>query len=183
MNRSLDPIPVIRQEKNYDHKRVFELVETAFKFEPYSDQKEQFLVNRLRTSNSFVPELSLVATIGSNIIGFILLTRVSIKMENKSHQTLALAPIAVHPDYQKQGIGGLLMRTGHDKAASLGYDSIVLVGHKDYYPKFGYQLAERFGISFPFDVPRVNSFVKELKKGALKEVTGEVVYPEEFFEK
>lgn len=177
-----DHKPVIRQENSKDLREVFQLVKEAFLPEQYSDHKEQYLVDRLRQSSHFIPQLSLVSVLNEKIIGYILLTRAGIKMGDKVHPTLALAPVAVHPDHQKTGVGKDLIKYAHNLAIDLGYESIVLIGHQDYYPKFGYQLAQKFGIRFPFDVPEINSFALELKKGALKGISGEVVYAREFFE-
>ena len=173
---------VIRQETSNDAEEVYELVKAAFLAAAYSDHKEHDLVDRLRKSSHFIPELSLVAVLKEKIIGYILLTLAGIKMDDSVHPTLALAPVAVHPDHQKRGIGAGLIEYAHHKAIELGNESIVLIGHQDYYPKFGYQLAKKFGISYPFDVPEFNSFVLELREGALKGITGEVVYAKEFFE-
>jgi predicted N-acetyltransferase YhbS len=84
------------------------------------------------------------------------------------------------PEFQKQGIGGQLIEYAHNKAKELGYESIVLLGHKDYYPKFGYSQAAEFGIDLPFDVPKENSMVITLTKNGLDGVNGIVQYPKEF---
>jgi predicted N-acetyltransferase YhbS len=172
----------IRQENKSDHQAVFELIEKAFKYEKYSEHKEQFLVKRLRNSDSFIPELSLVAEIGNLVVGHILLTKIRIKNENQSFDSLALAPVTVLPEFQKQGIGGHLIEFAHNKAKELGHKSIVLLGHKDYYPKFGYSRADKFGIKLPFNVPKENCMVIELIDNGLKGVNGTVEYPKEFNE-
>ena len=82
MREKLDVSIVIREEVLEDHARVFQLVKEAFIDEAYSDQKEQYLVERLRESDSFIPELSLVAIIDFKIIGYVLLTLAAIKNEN-----------------------------------------------------------------------------------------------------
>ena len=82
-----------------------------------------------------------------------MLTKVEIVSTDNIITSLSVAPLAVLPEFQRQGIGGMLIREAHKIAASLGYGSAVLLGHKDYYPRFGYQKAINFGIGFPFDVP------------------------------
>jgi predicted N-acetyltransferase YhbS len=171
----------IRQETSNDVAKVYDLVKESFRTEQYSDHKEHDLVDRLRKSSHFIPELSLVAVLNENIIGYILLTLAGIKMYDSVRPTLSLAPVAVHPKHQKRGIGAGLMKYAHHMAEKLGYESIVVIGHQDYYPKFGYKHAQEFGIRFPFDVPEVNSFVLELREGALNGIAGEVVYAKEFF--
>ncbi len=170
----------IRQEKQSDYQAVFNLIEKAFKNEEYSDHKEQFLVAKLRNSDAFIPELSLVAEIGNQVIGHILLTKIKIKNEKQSFDSLALAPVTVLPEFQKQSIGKQLIEFAHKKAKELGYKSIVLLGHKDYYPRFGYIQAHKFKIELPFDVPKENCMVIELTNNGLKGVRGMVEYPKEF---
>ena len=172
----------VRQEKQSDHKAVFKLIEKAFEKEEFSDHKEQFLVERLRTSEAFVPELSLVSEINHQIVGHILLTKIRITNKNQSYESLALAPVSVVPEFQKQGIGKILIETAHEKARKSGYKSVVLLGHEDYYPKFGYVQVDKFGIELPFDVPKANCMVIELVENGLKGVHGMVEYPKEFYE-
>ncbi len=172
----------IRQENINDHKHVFDLIEAAFTAEKYSDHQEQFLVERLRKSDAFIPELSLVAVIDGKIVGHILLTRLKINDGQHSFDSLALAPVSVLPKFQGNGIGGKLIIASHHKAKALGYKSIVLLGHKDYYPKFGYQRADRYNIALPYDAPKENCMVIELVKNGLAGVSGMVKYPKEFMQ-
>ena len=173
---------IIRKEKPKDYNDVFVLIESAFKKEEYSDHKEHFLVERLRKSNVFIPELSIVAEAVNKIIGHILLTKIKIINKEKEYVSLALAPVSVHPDFQNKGVGGKLINYSHEKAIALGYHSIVLLGHEKYYPKFGYQQASNFGIELPFDVPNENCMVIELIENGLKSIKGIVEYPKEFYE-
>ena len=172
----------IRQENEKDYKCVFSLIEKAFSTIEYSDHQEQFLVERLRKSDAFIPELSLVAEIEDKIVGHILLTKILIQNENQAFNSLALAPVSVLPEFQGKGIGAKLILRSHEIARQLGYESIVLLGHQDYYPRFGYELCEKYNIKLPFDVPAENCMVIELIKGSLEKVSGEVVYQKAFFE-
>lgn len=171
----------IRQEQTQDLKGVNQVIKCAFEKEPLSDHKEHLMVERLRKSKGFIPELSLVAQRNNQIIGYILLSKVNIQNEIKTFPSLALAPVAVLPDYQNQGIGSQLINAAHDIAREMGFESIVVLGHETYYPRFGYQLSKDFNITFPFEAPRENCMALELRKGGLKEVSGEVQYPKEFF--
>ncbi|WP_300812172.1 N-acetyltransferase [uncultured Bacteroides sp.] len=173
----------IRQEQSGNLPAIFSLVETAFATMKESDHREHFLVDRLHRSDSFVPELSLVAeTDDGQLVGYILLAKVGIVSGKKRTTSLAVAPLAVLPDCQNQGIGGILLKEAHKKAASLGYGTAVILGHKDYYPRFGYCRAMEHGIMFPFDVPSELCQVIELLPGALNGVHGNVQYPPAFFE-
>lgn len=172
----------IRKEESKDYKKVFDLIKNAFENEEYTDQKEQFLVERLRNSESFVPELSLVAEIDGDIVGYILLTKIKIVNNDLQETSLALAPIAVLKKYQGKGIGGKLIQEAHQKAKELEFSSVILLGHEKYYPKFGYKMTKEYGIKLPFEVPDENCMLIELTEGSLKDVTGIVEYPKEFYE-
>jgi len=117
----------IRQEKVDDYKDVFKLVEEAFKSADNPSPDEQFLVERLRKSDAFIPQLSLVAEYKNTIIGHILLTKLKIKNDSEIFESLALAPVAVLPEFQKKGIGGLLILKAHSLAKKLGFKSIILL--------------------------------------------------------
>lgn len=172
----------IRQEKQTDYDAVFELIKRAFEKIEMSDHKEHFLVQRLRNSTSFVPQLSLVAEYENEIVGHILLTKIKIKNDQTEFQSLALAPVTVLPKYQKKGIGGMLIEQAHKKATELGFKSVILLGHADYYPRFGYKKASGFGVKLPSDVPDEYYMAIELVTDGLKEVNGMVEYPKEFNE-
>ena len=172
---------IIRQEVEKDHEIVFRLIEAAFRDMEMSDQQEHFLVERLRLSDAFIPELSLVAIGYETIIGHILLTRISIVNEENVTPSLALAPVSVLPEFQGRGVGTALIIESHKVAKNMGHDSIVLVGHPDYYPRFGYECINRYGITLPFDVPEEASMIKGLSSGALNNVKGAVMYPKAFF--
>lgn len=171
----------IRKEEREDFKAVFDLIQSAFEKEEFTDHQEQFLVERLRDSEAFVPELSLVAEIDGKIAGYVLLTKLKIVADDlKETESLALAPVAILPEYQGKGVGGQLILAAHEKAKELGFHSIILLGHQDYYPRFGYEMAKNFGIKLPFDVPDENCMAIELSENALQHVSGTVRYPKEF---
>lgn len=174
--------PEIRQELPSDHKQVFDLITKTFQRAEFTDGNEQYLVEKLRRSSSFIPELSLVAVMGAEIVGHILLTKIKIRRDNTTYDSLALAPVSVLPEFQNKGIGGMLIKHAHRRAKELGYNSVVVVGHDKYYPKFGYQRADKFGIRVPFDIPPENCMVMELSDRALVNVHGVVEYAKEFYE-
>lgn len=172
----------IRKEESKDFKAVFNVIEKAFETELISDHKEQFLVVRLRKSDAFIPELSMIAEVKNKIVGHILLTKLKIKNSQSEFDSLALAPVSVLPEYQGKGIGGMLIKQAHKTAKKLGYKSIVLLGHEKYYPKFGYQRADKYGIELPFEAPKENCMVIELTENGLSGISGIVKYPKEFYE-
>lgn len=171
----------IRQEQENDRTSVLHLVEKAFADVSESDHREQILVERLHHSETYVPPLSLVAeTEEKQIVGYILLTEVKIDNGTRSVTSLSVAPLAVLPEFQRKGIGGMLIREAHRKAALLGYGTAVILRHKEYYPRFGYRRATDFGIEFPFEVPHEYCMVAELIPGATEGVEGMVCYPAAF---
>lgn len=171
----------IRPERQGDLPVILDLVEKAFENVEKSDHQEQYLVKRLHGSDTFIPELSLVALNGEDVIvGYILLTEVKIVSENSTTVSLAVAPLAVHPAYRNNGIGGMLIEEAHKIARAMGYGSAVLLGHKNYYPRFGYGKAIDNDIRFPFDAPQECCMVIELLPDALSGVSGTVHYPECF---
>lgn len=173
----------IRQEKEKDSPVIDALITAAFKNVPESDHREALLVKRLHLSDTFIPSLSLVAENNEKkIVGYILLTPVDIVSENNTVPSLSVAPLAVLPGFQHQGIGGRLLNEAHQRAARLGYATAVLLGHKEYYPRFGYRKAVDFGITFPFDAPHDCCMIIELFPGAANGIHGTVRYPNAFFE-
>ncbi len=135
----------LRQESESDFTAVFDLIQKAFLNAEYSDNNEHFLVDKLRKSEAFIPELSIVAECDNQLVGHIILSKIRIKNEDKSYPSLALAPVSVLPDFQGKGIGGKLILHSHEIAKDLGYKSVVLLGHDKYYPRFGYDRAEKYG--------------------------------------
>ena len=170
----------IRTETPADYDRVFDLTEAAFRDLDISDHTEQHLVNRLRTSAAFIPQLSLVAELDGEVVGHILFTRAAIIGPDRAWESLTLAPVSVAPAHQRRGIGGQLIRAGLDLARELGYGNINLVGHPDYYPRFSFQRASRYHITVPFDVPDEAFMILELRPGALDDVSGVLRYAPEF---
>lgn len=166
---------VIRQETAPDHVAVYQLVKEAFASAEHCDGNEQDLVSALRASSAFIPELSLVAVADGSIVGHILFTKVLVG----EHTALALAPLSVHPAYQRQGVGLALMKAGHGIAQKLGYDYSIVLGSSNYYPKVGYVPASTYGILAPFDVPDENFMVLKLNDGAAA-LNGTVKYDKAF---
>ena len=168
---------IIRIENQEDFAAVYELNKKAF-----GQTEEPDLVDKLRESDRFIPDLSLVAEIDNKVVGHILFTKIFIQSEGVYKESLALAPMAVLPEIQKEGIGKQLIKRGVEKAKSLGYESIVVLGHTEYYPKFGFMPASKFGITAPWEVPDDVFMVLELKDNALKSVSGLVNYAQAFME-
>lgn len=166
---------IIRTEQPTDYKAVYYVVKNAFQTAEHSDGNEQDLVNALRQSTAFIPELTLVAEIGGAIVGHIMFT----KLQIGKHTALALAPLSVLPKYQKQGIGTSLILEGHRIARKLGYSYSVVLGSEKYYPRMGYLPAEKFGIMPCFEVPSKNFMAYKLCDES-PTISGVVKYAKEF---
>ena len=166
----------IRQENKVDYKKIYELNLLAFE-----EKEEAVLVNLLRENDEFIPQLSLVALLNNEIVGHILFTKIKIIDDNgNEYESLALAPMAVSPKYQKKGIGGKLINKGFDIATKLNFKSVIVLGHEHYYPKFGFVPTKKWNIRSPFEVP-INAFMGfELVKNGLENISGIVKYPKEF---
>ncbi len=165
----------IRREQPADYESVYQVVKNAFQTAQESDGNEQELVNALRQSVAFIPELSLVTEINGKIIAHILFTKLKIG----GHTALALAPLSVLPIYQRQGIGTSLVQEGHQITRSLGYSYSVVLGSEKYYPRIGYMPAEKFGIQPCFKVPSKNFMACKLCENA-PIISGIVEYAPEF---
>ena len=171
----------IRKENPLDHSFVIELTEKAFETLEISDHNEGKLVDKLRKAPTFVEELSMVAELNGQVVGHILFTPIAIDNGSQQFQSLVLAPVSVLPEYQKMGIGGQLIRAGHQKAKELGFQSAILLGHPEYYPRFGYKPASTWGIKTHIPLPSDDVFMAvEITEGGLKGVSGMVVFPAEF---
>ena len=173
---------VVTKEKQEEFSEVEKVVEEAFKNAEFTDHNEHNLLRKLRESSAFISDLSLVAKVNERIVGHILYTELNINEGDKKCKALALAPLAVLPDFQGKSIGSKLITESLEKAKELGYGGVIVLGHENYYPKFGFMPAWKFGIKAPFDVPEDAFMALELEDGYFKEVSGTAEYPKEFFE-
>jgi predicted N-acetyltransferase YhbS len=166
----------VRPERHGDAADIAKLVISAYEDVPYSDHREHLMIERLRESDAYIPELSLVAEAGTQAAGHIMLTRARIGEGVAAATTLALAPLSVDPGHQRKGVGKLLVRAAHARAADLGFESILLVGVPGYYRQFGYQRLSSYPILLPFDAPVENCMILPLTPHALDRLAGRVHY-------
>jgi putative acetyltransferase len=122
--------------------------------------------------------LSLVAELDHRIVGHVLFGRMSIETTGASIPVVALAPIAVLPGYQRQGVGGQLIRHGLDWLRHRGERIVLVLGHPGYYPRFGFSAEKARSLESPF---HPDSFMAmDLSPGALHGIHGKVRYPAAF---
>ena len=166
----------IRPERSQDYDAIAEVHRLAF-----GQDDEARLVADLRRTKHFVPELSMVAVCSGQVVGHVLFSAVHIETPQGPVPALALAPMAVRPEFQNRCIGTELARQGLEACRKLGHRIVLVVGHPEYYPRFGFTPAVPHGLRVPFPVPDEAFMVLPLVSGALDGVTGTVAYPPEFF--
>ncbi|WP_304057066.1 GNAT family N-acetyltransferase [Levilactobacillus namurensis] len=175
MNLSFETI----QPTDFD--QVDQLVTDAFAPLPESDGSEVDLIHQLRTSYDYQPGFEMVVRPGDgSIVGHGLLTPVTVRGNVHTTSILALAPLAVAPDWQGRGVGTQLMQELESRAQLAGYPAISVVGDSRYYGRHGYVMAEDFAIHNSLHVPMGNHLIKTLRAGALAHVGGMLEYPAAF---
>lgn len=163
----------IRPEQPEDLTAIRHINERAF-----NGPAEADLVDRLREHSKVT--LSMVAVHEAQIVGHILFSPVVIESTSQSIPAVGLAPMAVLPELQNQGIGSLLVKAGLDECRRSGHQIAVVLGHPNYYPRFGFAPASRYGIRSEYDVPDEVFMAIELQEGALAACAGTVKYQPEF---
>ena len=161
----------VRCEEGRDWSSIYRVNEAAF-----GRADEANLVAELRRDG--VVLASLVAEINEQLVGHILFSRMSIEMANGAIPAVALAPLAIVPEYQRQGIGGRLIRDGLDLLRERGERIVIVLGHPDYYPRFGFSPERARLLESPF--PPEAFMAMELTAGALDGIKGKVKYPAAF---
>ena len=162
----------IRPETESDRAAVRAVNEAAF-----GTPAEADLVEALHGKSASL--ISLVAEEYDKVTGHILFSAVSIT-EHTNLNIMGLGPMAVMPEYQRQGIGSSLVREGLSACKNLGYCAVVVLGHPAYYPRFGFVPATRYALRCEYDAPADAFMVTELEAGALNRVSGLVRYDEVF---
>ena len=165
----------IRSEKQADSEAIRRVNTLAF-----GGTDEASLVDALRKAAD--PLISLVAIEDNQVVGHILFSPVTIEFGNSEAPALGLAPMAVLPEHQRKGIGSQLVRAGLRECQQLGSNVVVVLGHPDYYPRFGFVPASQKGLSSEYPVPDEVFMVVELEPGALSGRHGLVKYRPEFSE-
>ena len=164
----------IRGERPADAASIREVHCAAF-----PTDAEARLVERLRNRRKAI--ISLVAEVESDVVGHILFSPVTVPERPDGCGGLGLAPVAVLPDYQRRGVGMALIRAGLASCRAQGHGFVVLLGHPEYYPRFGFERASTHGISNEYGADEA-FMVLALKEGALPPRGSLVRYAPEFGE-
>jgi putative acetyltransferase len=161
---------MIRDAAPADHAAIRQVLRHAF-----GQDEEADLVEALRADGDVMVEL--VAASDTAIQGHILYSPLAIERDGETVRAAALAPVAVLPALQGGGIGGDLIRAGNARCAALGLEAIVVLGHADYYPRFGFSAATAESLEAPFSGPHFMAL--ELRPDVLK-AGGRVRYAKAF---
>jgi putative acetyltransferase len=162
----------IREATGSDLNDVLSVEKEAFGYD-----KEAHLVNDLLSDPSAVPLYSLLAFDNDRAVGHILFTSARLEGAQNDASISLLAPLAVIPDFQKQGIGGKLIERGLQHLAHSGIDLVFVLGHPDYYPRSGFKPAGVQGFGAPYPIPEEHAgawMVQELRPGVIGSISGKV---------
>jgi len=164
---------IIREESPNDRAAVREVNIRAF-----GQTVEADLVDALRENSAGL--LSLVAVKDGQVVAHILFSPATIGADDNIVEGMGLAPMAVLPDYQQQGIGSELVRAGIARLASTACPFVIVLGHPHYYPRFGFEPASRRGIRSEWEVPDEAFMILVLDDERMREISGVARYRPEF---
>jgi putative acetyltransferase len=172
----LPPGLEIRVERSADHPSVSTVVAAAF-----GSPEEARLVEAVRASAEFVPELSLVADVDGEIVGHVMISHATIRDARAQHRVAVLAPLAVAPAFQCRGVGSVLVRRVTARADERGEPLVVLQGSPVFYGRLGFEYSVPYGIHMrlPAWAPAEASQVLRLRNYTAS-IRGQVVYPPAF---
>ncbi len=162
---------MIGEETSEDIEAIATLNRAAF-----GGEQEVAIIDRLRRDGQVA--LSLVEREAGAVVGHILFSDLDVMVDGRAARAVALAPMAVEPARQRTGIGSRLVRTGLGILKDRGYEAVIVLGHPDYYPRFGFSAALAAKLTAPFSGAAFMAL--ELKPGALAGTRGAVRYPRAF---
>ena len=139
---------------------------------------EAELVRVLLDDPSAKPFVSLLALTNDRAVGHILFTAARLTKTDQTASITILAPLAIVPDAQKQGIGGMLIERGLQLLSKSGVDLVFVLGHPAYYPRYGFKPAGRLGFEAPYPIPDEHAdawMVQAIRPGVIGTVRGKVM--------
>jgi predicted N-acetyltransferase YhbS len=166
-------IITLRHEGPSDHRAVELLTREAYWGMDGPRCSEHLLVHKLRETDAFVPELDVVAEVDGVVVGHIVYSRARVVGADGDRDVLTFGPLSVLPEYKGVGVGSALMRHTLAEAASLGHRAVVVYGHPDYYPRFGFVRGAAVGITAPGGATFDALMALALVDGGLDGVRGE----------
>ncbi len=166
----------IREETNGARDEVRMVNDQAF-----GQPDEGRIIDKIRESCKEV--ISLVAVSNNKVVGHIFFSPVTIEFKDRTITGMGLGPMAVLPDFQNQGIGTLLVREGIRRIKETACPFIIVLGHEDYYPRFGFERASKYGLEPQWEGVPDNAFMVMILNGSgMNAVEGVVKYRDEFSE-
>lgn len=164
---------ILRNETSSDYRAVEELTREAFWNHHVPGCDEHYLLHIMRTSDSFIHELDIVAEVNGKIVGNIVYTKANIVDDyGKSHHVISFGPLSVLPAFQGKGIGSILIEHTRLMAKEFGYRAILIYGDPDYYSRFGFIEAENYKIGTSDNMYAAPLQALELYQGALSNISG-----------
>ena len=166
--------PIVREERPGDEAAIRDVNRAAFETDV-----EAGLVDALRQT---CPErLSLVALRGGDVVGHILFTPATVHAGTREVRGMGLAPMAVLPAHQRAGIGSALVRVGIERVRAAGCPFVIVLGHPEYYPRFGFERASAWGLTCEYEgVPDEAFMIVVFDPGAMRGCSGVARYRPEF---
>lgn len=180
----------IRRETEKDFEEINELVIGSFtKGTDYSDGEDVVeLIKEIRQGQYYIPELSLVAELNGKIVGHFMFSHFPLSTNAqkadynrnvKKTETVMLAPVSVHPDYLRQGVGSTMIRLGIEKVKEKGYRGIQVEGNPAFYNTIGFIMSSKYNIyptsGWPMKEPQCMMY-QETYPGSLEGISGYIIY-------
>ena len=178
----------IRPEEHKDYKSIVALILRSFREgTDYSDGTDIIaLVEEIRDSRYYIPELSFVAELDGKVVGHFLFSHFPLSATEKGGHgegidsgIVMLAPVSVHADHFRQGVGSTMLKLGIERVKEAGYKGITVEGNYKFYNKVGFKTSSEFGIfptsGYPMTEPRC-MMCRETYPGSLDRIHGYVVY-------
>ncbi len=165
----------IRREQPGDEVAIREVTSLAFESSEFGHNGEAGLVEKLRSQNAV--SISLVAECDARIVGHILFSPATIEWSCRRCEGLGLAPLSVIPEFQRNGIGSRLMKEGLAAAAESSTEFVIVLGHPEFYPKFGFAPASATNVACEFDdVPDEAFMIRWFKQPSSGDAQGVARY-------
>ena len=168
----MEPV-IVRPESPADRQKIRVLVTQTMR------TNEADLVDLIRESENYIPDLALVAHEAEAVIGYALFSHVAL-VDATKRSVLALAPLCVRRDRQRCGVGTALVRAGLARAEAYRAPLVTVLGHPDYYRRFGFESSLRYWIEPPSDDIPAGVFMVKLLSGYNELFRGRVIYPPAF---
>jgi predicted N-acetyltransferase YhbS len=173
---------IIRLEQPGDYAAVERLTLAAFKTFTFADGSrppqtdEHYLVHIMRDVPAFVPELGFVGEVDGEIVANIMYTKSRVvRPDGSKVETLTFGPVSVKPELHGKGLGAAIIRHSLNRARELGYGAVIIVGHPQYYPRFGFKPASDYGLTMP-DGSTMEPFMALELQGGFLGVDGGIWY-------